>query len=253
MEPKSKGNKTSEQDLEDSEDNVPLKELVRKESAQPENVSATETKCYEEYIMKRNERLQTNQEETVREKSAPKGKDSIAKGKTDPKDKAILDLVDITKQHQTSGAKEGTSKRKLDITCGQSGKADPPQPGQPLDFVKRHRQVSISSDLEDVPLQQLDDEDDDYEDLGGIWENEIDYLPNTGQISEDVKIMKDWLESLHGKFEVMFNMMSAIEARLAAIEAGICLVPFSLQDPRSEPAENNDLTAQLPIHSASPQ
>ena len=65
--------------------------------------------------------------------------------------------------------------------------------------------------------------------------------------------MKDWLESLHGKFEVIFNMMSAIEARLAAIEAGICLVPFSLQDPRSEPAENNDLTAQLPIHSASPQ
>ena len=44
--------------------------------------------------------------------------------------------------------------------------------------------MSISSDLEDVPLQQLDDEDDDYEDLGGIWENEIDYLPNTGQISE---------------------------------------------------------------------
>ena len=50
--------------------------------------------------------------------------------------------------------------------------------------MKHHRQVSISSDLEDVPLQQLDDEDDDYEDLGGIWENEIDYLPNTGQISE---------------------------------------------------------------------
>ena len=173
--------------MEDSEDNVPLKELVRKELAQPENVSATETKSYEEYIMKRNERLQTNQEETVKEKSAPKGKDSIAKGKTDPKDKAILDLVDITKQHQTSGAKEGTSKRKLDITCGQSGKADPPQPGQPLDFVKRRRQVSISSDVEDVPLQQLDDEDDDYEDLGGIWENEIDYLPNTGQISEVFK------------------------------------------------------------------
>ncbi|KAK2547885.1 hypothetical protein P5673_032025 [Acropora cervicornis] len=134
------GNETSEQDLEDSEDNVPLKELVRKESAQPENVSATETKCYEEYIMKRNERLQTNQDETVREKSAPKGKHGITKGKTDPKDKAILDLKDITKQHQTSGAKEGASKRKLDMTCVQSGKADPPQPGQPLDFVKRHRQ-----------------------------------------------------------------------------------------------------------------
>lgn len=134
--------------------------------------------------MKRNERLQTKQEETVREKSAPKGKDSVAKGKTDSKEKAIFDLVDITKQHQTSGAKEWASKRKLDITCEQSGKADSPQPGQSLDFVKRCRQVSISSDLEDVPLQSLDDEDedDDYEDLGGIWENDIDYLPNTGQI-----------------------------------------------------------------------
>ena len=52
--------------------------------------------------------------------------------------------------------------------------------------MKRCREVSISSDLEDVPLQPLDDEDedDDYEDLGGIWENEIDYLLNTGQISE---------------------------------------------------------------------
>ena len=58
--------------------------------------------------------------------------------------------------------------------------------------------------------------------------------------------MKDWLESLHGKFEVMFNMMSAIEG-------GICLVPFSLQDPRSRPAENNDLKAQFLIQSASPQ
>ena len=53
---------------------MPLKELVRKESVQPENLFATETKCYEEYIMKRNERLQTKQEETVREKSAPKTK-----------------------------------------------------------------------------------------------------------------------------------------------------------------------------------
>ena len=147
-----------------------LKELVRKESAQPENMSATETKCYEEYIMKRNKRLQTKQEETVREKSAPKGKDSIGKGKTDPKENVILDLVDITKQHQTSGAKEGASKRKLDINCVQRGKADPPQPGQPLDFVKRRRQMSISSDLEDVPLQQLhdEDEDDDFEDLEGM-------------------------------------------------------------------------------------
>ena len=55
--------------------------------------------------------------------------------------------------------------------------------------MKRPRQVSISSNLEDVPasaLQQLDneDEDDDYEDLRGIWENDIDYLPNTGHISE---------------------------------------------------------------------
>ena len=183
------GNETSEQDSEDSEDNVPLKELVRKESAHPENVS--ESKCYEEYILKRNERLRTKQEETVREKSAPKGKDGVANGKTDPKD-TILDLVDTTKQHQTSGAKERTSKRKLDdITGVQSGKADPPQPGQPPDAVKRRSQVSISSDLEDVrtsALQLLDDEDkdDDYDDLRGIWENDIECLPETGQISEVV-------------------------------------------------------------------
>ena len=130
------GNETSEQDLEDLEDNVPLKELVRRESAQPENVSATERKCYEEYIGKTSERLQTKQEETVREKSAPKGKDSVAKGKTDCRENVILDLVDITKQHQTGGAKEGASKGKLDITSVQSGKADPPQPGQRLDLWK---------------------------------------------------------------------------------------------------------------------
>lgn len=65
--------------------------------------------------------------------------------------------------------------------------------------------------------------------------------------------MKDWLESLHGKTDLMFNVMSAIEARLAAIEAGICLVPFSLQDPRSQPPQNNDLNVQKPIQSASPQ
>ena len=74
--------------------------------------------------MKRNERLQTNQEETVREKSAPKKKDSIAKGKA--KDKATLDLVDITKQHQTSGAKEGfTSKRKLVDKAGRQTHHNP--------------------------------------------------------------------------------------------------------------------------------
>ena len=65
--------------------------------------------------------------------------------------------------------------------------------------------------------------------------------------------MKDWLESLHGKTDLMINVMSAMEARLAAIEAGICLVPFSLQDPRSQPPKNNDLNVQLPIQSASPQ
>lgn len=101
-------------------------------------------------------------------------------------------MADTTKQHQTSGAKEGASKRKLDdITGVQSGKAEPPQPRQPPDFVKRRSQVSISSDLEDVrtsALQQLDNEDknDDYDDLKGIWENDTDYLPNTGQISEVV-------------------------------------------------------------------
>lgn len=159
---------------------MPLKELVGRESAQPENVSATERKCYEEYIGKTSERLQTKQEETVREKSAPKGKDSVAKGTTDLRENVILDLVDIMKQHQTGGAKEGASIGKLDITSVQSGKADPPQPGQPLDFVKGCRQLSISSNLEDVPLQQLDDEDEDdnYEDLGGLWENDNYRLPS---------------------------------------------------------------------------
>ena len=151
----------------------------------------SESKCYEEYILKRNERLRT-QEKTVKEQSAPKGRDDVANGKTDPKEKTSLDLVGITKQHQTSGAKEGVSKRKLDdITGVQNGKADPPQPGQLPDFVKRRSQVNISSDVEHVrtsALQLLDDEDedDDYDDLRGIWENDIDYLPNTGQISEVV-------------------------------------------------------------------
>ena len=58
---------------------MPLKELVRRASAQPENVSATERKCYEEYIGKTSERLQTKQEESVREKSAPKGKEPRAR------------------------------------------------------------------------------------------------------------------------------------------------------------------------------
>lgn len=51
-------------------------------------------------------RLRTNEKKAVREKSAPKGKDDIANGKTDPKQSIIHDLVDTTKQHQTSSAKE---------------------------------------------------------------------------------------------------------------------------------------------------
>ena len=47
--------------------------------------------------------------------------------------------------------------------------------------------------------------------------------------------------------------MSAIEARLAAIEAGICLVPFSLQDPHSQPPKNNIPNVQLPFESVSSQ
>ena len=61
------------------------------------------------------------------------------------------------------------------------------------------------------------------------------------------------MESLPGKTDVMFNMMSAIEARLAAIEAGICLVPFLFQDPLSQNAKINNVNVQLPIQSASPE
>ena len=52
-------------------------------------------------------------------------RDSVAKGKTDSKEKAIFDLVDITKQHQTSGAKEGASKRKLVNKAGRQTHHNP--------------------------------------------------------------------------------------------------------------------------------
>ena len=64
--------------------------------------------------------------------------------------------------------------------------------------------------------------------------------------------MKDWVEGLHRKADLLFSSVTAIEARLAAIEAGICLVPLSLNNPRSQPPNYNIPNVQLPISSASP-
>jgi len=108
-----------------------LKQLVRKESASPENVP--ESKCYEDYIFNRNQKLRANQE-TSKEKSVSNEKGNDADGKADPKGKPRPGLVDSTKQ-------QSVSKRRHDDIAGvQSGKADPPQPEQP-DLVKRGRLV----------------------------------------------------------------------------------------------------------------
>ena len=53
--------------------------------------------------------------------------------------------------------------------------------------------------------------------------------------------MKDWLDNLHRKTDLMFNIMSAIEAT-------ICLVPLWLQCPHSLPSKHNNLIVHLPIH-----
>ena len=68
-----------------------------------------------------------------------------------------------------------------------------------------------------------------------------------------MKTTKDWVEGLHKKADLLFSLVTAIEARLAAIEAGICLVPLSVNDPRSQPPNYNIPNVQLPIRSASPQ
>ena len=61
------------------------------------------------------------------------------------------------------------------------------------------------------------------------------------------------MEGLHKKADLLFSFVTAIEARLAAIEAGICLVPLSVNDPQSQPPNYNIPNVQLPIRSASPQ
>lgn len=186
-----------------------MKQLVRKESASPENVP--ESKCYEDYIFNRNQKLRANQE-TSKEKSASKEKGNDADGKADPKEKSSPGLVDSTKQQRVSASKEGTGKRRHDDIAGlQSGKADPPQPEQP-DLVKRGR-LSISKDVDNArttvqPLQQPhdvihtekddEDEEDDSDDLRGIWDKVMDYLPDMAQISEVIKLaFKSKIKSIH--------------------------------------------------------
>ena len=46
----------------------------------------------------------------------------------------------------------------------------------------------------------------------------------------------DWVESLHGKIDLLSRVMNIIETRLNAIESGICVVPLSLQ---AQAAENS--------------
>ena len=110
--------------------------------------------------------------------------------------------MDSTKQQRVSASKEGTGKRRHDdITGVQSGKADPPQPEQP-DLVKCGC-LSISEDVDNArttvqPLQQPhdvihtekddEDEEEDSDDLRGIWDKVMDYLPDMAQISEVIKL-----------------------------------------------------------------
>ena len=68
-----------------------------------------------------------------------------------------------------------------------------------------------------------------------------------------MKTVKDWVEGLHEKADLLFNLVSAIEARLTAVEAGICLVPFSPQDPRIQFPRTSISSIQLPDQPASPQ
>ena len=68
-----------------------------------------------------------------------------------------------------------------------------------------------------------------------------------------MKTTKDWVEGLHKRADLLFSLVTAIEARLAAIEAGICLVPLSVNDPRSQPPNYNIPNVQLLIRSAFPK
>lgn len=161
----------------DPEDNLPLKQLVQKESASPKK-NVSEAKCYQEYILKRNLKLTTDQERTAKEKSLPKKKDDVSE----------------------AGSKRKQSPEHLVV--------DKPQPGHP-DTVKHLRQEVVSSkenvedaqpalqDLDDVMATEMDDTDvedenldveEDFEDLRGIWHDNIDFDPDIGQISQVSKV-----------------------------------------------------------------
>ena len=124
------GIETAKPDVDsDPEDNLPLKQLVQKELASPKK-NVLETKWYEEYILKRNLKLTTDQERTAKEKSLPKRKDDVS----------------------DAGSKRKQSPEQLVI--------DKPQPGHP-DTVKHLQQEVVSSkeNVEDAQpaLQDLDD------------------------------------------------------------------------------------------------
>ena len=60
-----------------------------------------------------------------------------------------------------------------------------------------------------------------------------------------MKTTKHWVEGLHKKADLLFSFVTATEARLAAIEAGICLVPLSVNDPHSQPPNYNIPNVQI--------
>ena len=70
-----------------------------------------------------------------------------------------------------------------------------------------------------------------------------------------MKTIKEWAEGLHRKTDLLFTLVTAIEARLAAIEAGICLVPLSLHDPRNQPltSSSTDTSISESVQSLQPQ
>ena len=53
-------------------------------------------------------------------------------------------------------------------------------------MLKLCKRLQSSCFDEEEEEDEDEDEHDDYDDSRGIWENDIDYLPNTGQISEVV-------------------------------------------------------------------
>lgn len=71
---------------------------------------------------------------------------------------------------------------------------------------------------------------------------------------QDVKTTKDLVESLHRKIDLLSGLMTSVETRLDAIEAGICLVPLSFQGTSSVASGNSsslDRNMQSPTDSES--